>query len=90
MGLFLLLKGLDDHPHHCINVLHDFIVPESQYFISMGIEEPCPFVIIFFLFQVLASIHFDHQLWMHYAKIDDIRSDGMLLPEVYSIRVVGS
>ena len=70
--------SLQDHLKHCVCILQNVIVPESQHAITYGCKSARPFFIPLHLLEMLTAIqlHNHPRIWAN--EIDNVAIDFML------------
>ena len=65
--------------HHGLSLVHDFMVPKTQYYMESMLFEPCAaLLVVAHPFHMLPAIHLDHKPRFETDEIDDIASQWML------------
>ena len=77
-----------DGIQNCIQLLHDFMIPEAKDFVSRRLQETRSLVIIpaRIVFGVLCAIQFDDQTKRMTGKVSELRSNRHLPAKMRSVK----
>ena len=64
-----------NHFEHTVDVAKDFIVPETQDAIALGLKKFRSHCILLALYRVLPAVNFNHDLQAMTREIDDIAAE---------------
>lgn len=67
---------------NALQIIRNFIIPETQHFVAFGLQEPGAFLVILMLFEMLTSVKFDNEFLAWRTKVNDVITDGMLAAKV--------
>ena len=71
----------------CLDISQDVLIPESQDAEPLSFQPCRPVCIRCDLFRMLASIYFDNQSLLKTYKINDVRAQWLLPPELLSLQL---
>jgi hypothetical protein len=83
------LQRCCDHLQHAIHILHDVVVPKSQYTIVVILQPPSALATVLIVI-VLPTIGLDDEALLATDEIDDVGADRLLADEFMAVELARS
>jgi hypothetical protein len=81
-GLSGALNLQQNRADNTFQIIRNFIIPETQHFVTFGLQELGALLIVLLLFEMLTAIQFDDEFLAWRAKVNDVVTNGMLAAEM--------
>jgi len=82
-----VIKTFSNACQYTIKVINYFIVPETQYPVTLSPQDSCSLFINLLLLCMLSAIQFNNKLLLRTTEIDDIPTNRVLTTELYTLQL---